>query len=739
MTEDKYTRQSQTGEFTFQVDAGLLFQLGEQLVARRSVALAELVKNAYDADATRATVLLDGVTSPNGTIIIEDNGLGMTFEQVRDHWMRIATSDKLENPVSSRFCRQRTGAKGVGRFATRRLADKLTLHSVAERDSGVREKTIVEFDWATGFASGQTLTEIPLVYERQVVSNDTPTGVMLYLEGVRDVWEEKDIVNLQRDLFTLITPYPQEDVISTTEESGYKSDPGFIFELELPEFQEYEGELGDRFLDAAWAILTAEIDESGNAHYYLDIRETGDHLEFSPANKTFEELSGGRFRIHFFVYKSTYFQDFSFGVRAAQRMGREQGGVRIYLDGFRVFPYGDPGDDWLEVDQKRAGRTSGLLVSTNELGEMSDLVQGRQEHYLFGNNQLFGAVEISRRQRGLEINVSRERLIENEAFNQLKRFVQISVDWATIQYRRVRFERIERKKAPSTLAIIEQAQEKIQASEDLAQESQREILSILDHAKERVREEEEEHISKLSMLRVLSSTGTMVTMLNHQLRSIVDGIRGVHTDLKELRPCILPEAQITYESILEQIQDWREMVKLQVSQLGFLLGRDAYRRRERLPLRVIVENMAAPLTLYRRDFGIEFDNQVPANLRTPPIFESELHAVLLHLFTNALKAVRSKQVSRIAVAAERENNSLHIFMLDTGSGIDPDKRKDAFKPFVTTSVPDPILGVGTGLGLAIVRDTLSTYNGQVRFIDPDRFVTQKDTWKTCVEVILPDS
>jgi hypothetical protein len=67
-------RQADSGNLRFKIDAGLLFQLGEQLVARRSVALAELIKNAYDADATKVTVLLDDVTRPRGTIIVEDNG-----------------------------------------------------------------------------------------------------------------------------------------------------------------------------------------------------------------------------------------------------------------------------------------------------------------------------------------------------------------------------------------------------------------------------------------------------------------------------------------------------------------------------------------------------------------------------------------------------------------------------------------------------------------------------------------
>jgi len=742
MIESAKSKQTESGSLQFEIDAGLLFQLGEQLVARRSVALAELIKNAYDADATKVTVLLENVTRPRGTIIVEDDGTGMTFEQVRDHWMRIATDDKVRNPISLVYGRPRTGAKGIGRFAVRRLANKLILHSIARRGDGVKERVVVEFDWEKEFKAGQTLTNIPVAYERTVVDDSTPTGVMLYLEDARDVWNERDIIELQRDLFTLVSPFPQDAVKPAITEPGYELDLGFSLNLEVPEFPEYEGELGEQFLAAAWGVLTGHVDDQGIPRYHLDIRMTQEHLDFKPADEVFKGLTGVRFRIHFFIYKSDYLEGFAFGVRDAQRMGREQGGVRIYLDGFRVFPYGDPGDDWLKLDEVRAGRTRRLIDPTGELREMEGLVPGRPWLLTPGNNQVFGAVAISRlKHPGIEINVSRERLVENEAFEQLRRFVQLGIYWMTIHYARVRAEeKAKQKKAglPAVLEIIDQVQDKVRALEELSPESQRELLHILDYAQERVQAEKEEYISELSMLRVLSSMGAMIAMINHQLRAVVDGIRAIHTDLAELKPYVSPEVQSRFDKILGDIKDWREMVTRQVSQLGFLLGKETRVRRRRLALRKIVDNVASPLSLYRRDFGIDFKNQVPANLRTPPIFESELHAVLLHVFTNALKAVRDKKVREIAVRASKEDDGVHIFILDTGSGVEPGRREEVFKPFVTTSTPDPILGVGTGLGLKIVRDILETYGGTARFIDPDRFIDDDEQWHTCIEIILPE-
>lgn len=735
MASQMNEKQAEASSLRFEVDAGLLFQLGEQLVARRSIALAELIKNAYDADATQVTVLLENVTRPRGTIIIDDDGTGMTFEEIKNHWMRIATDDKIRNPISPVYGRARTGAKGIGRFAARRLANKLVLHSVAQRNDSIKEKVVVEFDWKKKFEAGQTLTEIPVTYKRTIVEDDTPTGVMLYLEDARDVWDEQDIIELQKDLFTLVSPFPQDSARPPTAESGCKPDPGFSFELQVPEFPEYEGELGEQFLAVAWGVLTGHVNNQGIPHYHLDIRVTQEHLDFKPADEVFKGLVDVRFRIHFFIYKSDYFDGFAFGVRDAARMGRSQGGVRIYLDGFRVFPYGDPGDDWLKLDEVRAGRTYPHLPEALE--PQAREIPGRPLLLTPGNNQVFGAVEISRlKHPGIEINVSRERLVENEALDQLRHFVQLGIYWMTIQHARVKVEEEtkvgEKAGRPAVPEIIEQAQDKIRASEELSPESQREILPILDYAKEKAQAEEEEYIGELSMLRVLSSTGAMVTMINHQLRAVVDGIRAIHTDLAELRPYVSSKVQYSFDRILSRIHDWREMVTRQVSQLGFLLGPDTRLRRRRLALREVVDNVTSPLSLYMRDFGIDFKNQVPANLRTPPIFEAELHAVLLHVFSNALKAVQDKKVRKIAVKTNREDDGVHIFMLDTGSGIEPERQEEVFKPFVTTSTPDPVLGVGTGLGLKIVRDILEIYGGTARFINAEK------PWHTCIEIILPD-
>src|SRR5438445_7200277 len=152
-------------ELTFTVDSALLSELGEKLVETAHIALVELVKNAYDADATETTVKIipnpalevDVIDNGSGVakivgrtsgpeVHVIDNGSGMTFDDVQNYWMRIATTHKKEHDVSPRYGRPRTGSKGIGRFSCRRLGTHLKLITTAARN-GKFEQTKVSFPW----------------------------------------------------------------------------------------------------------------------------------------------------------------------------------------------------------------------------------------------------------------------------------------------------------------------------------------------------------------------------------------------------------------------------------------------------------------------------------------------------------------------------------------------------------------------------------------------------------------
>jgi len=125
---------SSPDDVSFTIDSRLLEELGENLVTRNHVAVSELIKNAYDADATEVVLEFEDARADDTTdseIRIRDDGTGMSLAEVRDDFMRIATTDKRENPNSEKYGRERAGSKGIGRFACRRLAHVLELTTTA--------------------------------------------------------------------------------------------------------------------------------------------------------------------------------------------------------------------------------------------------------------------------------------------------------------------------------------------------------------------------------------------------------------------------------------------------------------------------------------------------------------------------------------------------------------------------------------------------------------------------------
>lgn len=185
----------------FSVDSRLLFQLGEKVVTDRAVALAELVKNSYDADATRVIVRMQNIKVKGGTIVVEDNGTGMTLDSFKQAWMRIATIDKEQNPISVKYGRQKAGEKGIGRFACRRLSEILELESIAEVEYGKKEALKATFTWAD-FEPGTDVDRTPVVFTVEPVSPQRPTGTVLTLKMTTEPWDAQDIRGLSTSLWT---------------------------------------------------------------------------------------------------------------------------------------------------------------------------------------------------------------------------------------------------------------------------------------------------------------------------------------------------------------------------------------------------------------------------------------------------------------------------------------------------------------------------------------------------------
>ena len=639
MTERETTRLS------FDVDAALLVELGERLVTRRSVALAELIKNAYDADATQVTLSFENVTSSNGAIVVTDNGSGMNLEAMKRGWMRIATTDAAINARSRRFGRPRTGAKGVGRFACRRLASRLSLESVSSVPGG-SERISADFDW-NDFKAGLDLTDIKTNIARELVAGKLPTGTTLHLSGLADVWARRDLADLQTELGALIDPHRPGGYVHR--DLKYEADPGFEARIQVPEFPEYEGSITERFLEAAWGVLKGNVTDEGKPQYELDIRDSNMLLRLHPPDLSFESLVGAVFTVRMMVYRGSRFRESGYSLQEARDLGRERGGVRIYLDKFQVFSYGSPGDDWLDLDQDRARR----LVATPDL--LKEAARGLERPMLLlpGNMQLFGALAISREQNpGLAVGISRERLVQNDSFEQLKKFVRGGIDWMTVCYARETAKSRRRKtvdvsKTETAAQALTKARDLVSRATGIPREIKQSVDVSIGEAQRLLTQEREAHISELSMLRVLASAGTTVLVFDHTLRVMAGQLLDMVERLGKEARYLPQDRRHGFQQILDDLGSWSSVATGQGSLVGLLVGAEARTRRTSRAVYPLVDTLRRGFLGYTSRFGIRLENTVPLAARTPPLHEAELYAVLLNLLTNSFKAVRERAESAV--------------------------------------------------------------------------------------------
>lgn len=221
----------------FDISAAVVRQLGDELVSDEVTALVELVKNAYDADADFAHVVVETRTSPAdsdfggvGYISIDDNGMGMDREDIRRGWLMISLSSKREMKAANLTTpRGRTplGDKGLGRLSTQKLGTQIEMDTV--RDGG-NETLHVALSW-NAFTEDKALSSVPVRVEE--AANGRKKGTRLLITGLRDpnVWQGEAVEKLSNDLAQIISPFEKaRSFLVTLTVDGRQIDLGKISE-----------------------------------------------------------------------------------------------------------------------------------------------------------------------------------------------------------------------------------------------------------------------------------------------------------------------------------------------------------------------------------------------------------------------------------------------------------------------------------------------------------------------------
>lgn len=396
----------------FKMTARVLAHLGEDLIKDESIALLELVKNSYDAGATKCVV--DFNFDIFGSLIeisISDNGSGMSLDTIENIWLVIGTDNKKNRLISHRQGRLPLGEKGIGRLGVHKLGNDIKLYSKHSDENEV----YVSIDWSK-LAESKDIDDFKIDYGYSSDSHffDKQTGTKIIVRNLKGEWNRRKLRSVFRDLTTLNSPFSERsdsfEVVVSSNSNVFSGLPnleaiknaGLYYghcTLEGSIITEFSYEFKPwNVLDKIKSRSLTALDEYEKVliHNVEVETETGKVVK-REKRLDLNEYNIGRVQFDVIMYEkdSSVFSLLNIEKKGLNDYLKENSGIRVYRDNMRVFDYGEPGNDWLSIDKRRLSRSGGSI----------------------SNSLLLGSVMLDRiSSYGLREKTNREGFIEDEAY-----------------------------------------------------------------------------------------------------------------------------------------------------------------------------------------------------------------------------------------------------------------------------------------------------------------------------------
>lgn len=425
-----------THNYPIKATSYILNLLGDELIGSDSLAIFELVKNAYDADAEKVTITFWNLNSPEQKIVIEDDGNGMTMEIIHKVWLTIGTDyKKTVAKISPKFNRVSLGNKGVGRLAVHRLADEILLETKTEDELFGSH---LHINWKELVNSGNYIEDLFIEVSTDVI---TPLpqnkGTRITLSGLKNKnWTKKTLRDLARKIENIKNPFQpienfevkimcndekQEWLEGIQTATDILNDSTYYFDFQIRKNDSVDA-TPDSLAIFTWNykfrphgfgdisdnnIFSSSADDQIlriDSKRFADIDEAmRDQLQLF--NKDLDGI--GPISGRFYVFNQTgELLDKTYGAgrrKAIKEYIKENCGVKVFRDNMRVYNYGEPNDDWLGLDHAK--------------------VQKAGDH--FSKKVTIGAISIKLNEsvNGLLEKTNREGFSENETFFKLQLIV----------------------------------------------------------------------------------------------------------------------------------------------------------------------------------------------------------------------------------------------------------------------------------------------------------------------------
>ncbi len=672
----------------------ILRLLGEELNPSPDQGILELIKNAYDADATLCEVELRGVHIPGGSITVEDNGRGMTVEEIINGWLVVGDSlkSKSRRSVGGRLL---VGDKGLGRLGALRLGKKAVL--ITRPDSTPLKQYRVELDW-NSFESADIVEDVELDIMEEERTPNFKQGTSIEIKDLPFAWKETGIKRLARSILLLTDPFDQQ--------SDFKA------LLKSDQFKDITDKASKEYFTYCDFYLNAKLDENGFAS--AEVRNSLNDLLYKADHKKIIDTSSNplyscpslTFELWEFLLDGKRFSTKTVRLRDIKGWLSEFGGVRVYYRGMRVLPYGDPQNDWLDMNLRRV-RNPELRPSTN--------------------NSL-GRIVINDPSALLHQKTDRLGFVENETFEELRKFAGDVLDWMANERLRSR----DKKRKSEKEKVNKQKKEAEKNLDKTISELPTQFKNKIENAIKGIQKAHDAEITLLNdtaqLYYTLGTVGTTAAAFAHQTKH---PLQVIVEDANLLENWLGDPMSFNLDFYREKSSSAVNRIKLEAdalysfSEITLKLLEHEKRRARPYDIHKLIVLSKELLNPYIESRQVTIDYEFVAQNLMVICSQAAMESIFINLLTNSLQAFTfdSEELPNETIESIKHNQRIVKFktqivgdkgiisVSDNGPGINNISLDDIWLPGKTTTIS------GSGLGLTIVRDIVSDLGGTVDAVE----------------------
>lgn len=757
-TDSKFKTQIESvfGEqLNYIVSSGLKNLIGKQLITDEFVAIFELVKNSFDAHATEVKIIFRGLKTQNAKIIIQDNGKGMSFDELKNKWLFVGYSAKKDGTEDNDYRHELgvkriyAGAKGVGRFSCDRLGNKLKL--TTKKDELNSRTEVLYTDWENFEENPKARFEEIGVRHEILPENEElfNHGTRLEITNLEDsIWSRSKLLELKLSLEKLILPESDEEKLKDKKRTSFSiyievKDEEALDKKNTDYYKIVNGPIRN-FIFESLGLRTASIEVSiseDGEEISTILNDKGDDI-YRITEKNKYDLKNVKFKL--------YHLNQSAKLVFSRRMGfpiMRYGHVFVYKNGFRIYPFGDFQEDNFAIDVRKSDKEFSRIGTRSLSGKIE--INGDFENIKF--------IESTSRDAGFLENNSYKEL-KYCYFDILARFEKYVVDvvkWGN----KIEFKDIEQgERKEEILELISEItgsdsikklwyNDKIVDILALKQEDsantlllnlqkaaektgQKELVQDINLAQKRLFElekitEQAENIAEEAKVTVKEARKALEfeQQKNKYLlstdKNISDDVRGMLHNFKIVTERINANIQILTDKVkdgnlsnnelLERLGTIRFSVEKAYKMSRLMTKADFRSKQEKVTIEV-----ANYITEYINEYNILFEDRklkFEFNRIGAPFFRKVSLLDLSVIIDNLISNSEKKEANKIRIDFRTKDNSLEMIFSDNGIGLNPE--------YVQNSDIIFDLGVtdtdGSGIGLNTVSNVLKDNYASIVF------------------------